>query len=207
MLAFLQNIWSKTILWIGTIGWAPKDLLTANDLEQIKEIIIPNYYIILSRRNNYLSTYVIMIGNFLVTGKFGYWDHALMNMEDTVVNDQDFRLIQAIGKGTNYATFDEVFNCNAVVFLKPKSMSAEHWTAVMDKAKSEVGKPYDTLFDLAQDEKLSCVELVRVALMAEPNYATDFANFEAMVQQKKRITPQMFFDCPDFETAYMFRRP
>ena len=128
-----------------------------------------------------------------------------MNFEDTVDTDADFRLIQSTGKGVAYAEFSEVFTTSSTVLLKPKNMPVGDWTAIFDKAKTELGKPYDTLYDMAQDQQLSCVELVRQALLADPTYATNFANFEALVQKYKRITPQMFYDCEDFEVVYEIR--
>jgi hypothetical protein len=76
----------------------------------------------------------------------------------------------------------------------------------MDKAMTEIGKPYDSLFDLKNDNALSCVELGRTALMAEPNYYTNFANFEEMIRKRKNLTPQMFYECPDFEVVYEIRK-
>jgi len=43
-------------------------------------------------------------------------------------------------------------------------------------------------------------------MRAMPNYATNFANFERMVQRKENITPQSFYDCPDFEVVWEVRR-
>ena len=129
-----------------------------------------------------------------------------MNMEDTVVNYTDFRFVEAVGTGVKYATFDEVMTVNSIALLKPKNMKLEDWTAVLDRLKANVGKPYDTLFDLQQDQKLSCVELVRDALMADNDYFTNFPNFEAMCKKYNKITPQMFYDCEDFVVAYEVRR-
>jgi hypothetical protein len=39
-----------------------------------------------------------------------------------------------------------------------------------------------------------------------PNYNTRFAEFEKMVAKKKRLTPDMFVDCSDFEVVYKIRR-
>jgi hypothetical protein len=75
----------------------------------------------------------------------------------------------------------------------------------MDKANSDVGKPYDTLFDLKNDNALSCVELVRDALKATDNYEQDFANFEKMIKRSKNLDPHMFYRCADFEIIYEVR--
>ena len=203
--SIVNTILNAGALLTGIINWKLTNPLTEDEKAKVNVLLVPNYYIILTRNNNHLSSYIIGLGDLIYTHKFGYWGHALMNMENEVVNDTDFRFVEAIGTGVQYATFDQVMAINSIALLKPKNMAVEAWTAVLDKAHSDVGKPYDTLFDMKQDQKLSCVELVRNALMAEPNYAADFSNFEAMVQKYGKITPQMFYDCPDFEVVYEVR--
>lgn len=206
---FLKKIYDAVASWvvigIGKIHWGYRDGLTDAELDKVRQLLIPNYYIIVTHRNNHLSTYFVSLASFVLTGKFSYWAHVLLNLENTVKTDADFRLVEAIGSGTQLSPFSLVFQVHGVALLKPKNMSAEYWTMVMDKALSEVGKPYDTLFDLANDNALSCVELVRTALMAEPDYEKNFANFEAMIKSDKNLTPQMYYDCPDFEVVYEVR--
>jgi hypothetical protein len=203
----IQKVENLISLTIGKINWTSKKVATAEELKTVHDKLISNYYIIMTRHNGHLSTYAISLAHFLLTGRWGYYGHVLMNLEDTVDNDDDFRLIEAIGTGVTYSPFNRVFDnqCSSVALLKPKSMSLEYWTTVLDRAKTELGKPYDTLFDLSNDRALSCVELVRVALQKEPNYATDFANFESMIVKSKNLDPQMFYECPDFEIVYEFR--
>jgi hypothetical protein len=201
----IQKISNVGSLITGIINWKLKNPVTEDEKAKVNVMCRDNYYIILTRNNNHLSSYIIGLGDFFLEHKFGFWGHALMNTEDKVVNDTDFRFVEAIGSGVQYATFEEVMAVNSIVLLKPKNLSADEWAAVLEKAYKDVGKPYDTFFDLHQSSKLSCVELVRDALMAEPNYSTDFANFEAMVQKYNRVTPQMFYDCPDFEVVYETR--
>lgn len=206
----MKKYWESFANWvvitIGNIRWGYKDGLTANELSEIRNRLIPNYYIILTHRKNHLSTFFVGLASWVVTGKWSYWAHALMNLEDEVKSDDDFRLIEATGRGTHYSPFDLVFRVHGVVLLKPKNMSVEHWTKVMDKANTELGKPYDSLFDLKNDQRLSCVELVRSALMAEPDYEKNFANFEEMIKSRKNLTPEMFYDCEDFEIVYEIRK-
>jgi hypothetical protein len=203
----IQKVENLISITIGKINWTSKKVATAEELKTVHDKLISNYYIIMTRHNGHLSTYAISLAHFLLTGRWGYYGHVLMNLEDTVDNDDDFRLIEAIGTGVTYSPFNRVLDaqCGSVALLKPKSMSLEYWTTVLDRAKTELGKPYDTLFDLSNDRALSCVELVRVALQKEPNYATDFANFESMIVKSKNLDPQMFYECPDFEIVYEFR--
>jgi hypothetical protein len=201
-----QKIWVKTTLFFSRIHWKSDNLLSDDELSKIKEALKPNYYVILTRRNNHFTTYMISVANFFLTGKFSYWSHALMNLEDEVEKISDFRLVEAIGTGVTISPFKSVFNVNGVVLLKPKHLTIEKWTAILDKAKGSVGRPYDSLFDLKNDSAMSCVELVRYALQADPDYTTNFAEFEAMISKRKNLTPQMFYDCADFEVVYEVRR-
>lgn len=205
----MKKFWRSFVNWavitIGKIHWCYRNGLTDIELDKVRKLLIPDYYIILTHRKNHLSTFFVGLASLLVTRKWSYWAHALMNLEDEVKSDDDFRLVEATGAGVNYSSFNLVFEVHGVTLLKPKNMSADQWTVVMDKAITEVGKPYDSLFDLKNDNALSCVELVRTALMAEPDYEKNFANFEAMIKKRKNLTPQMFYDCPDFEIVYEVR--
>ena len=208
----MKNLWNKIVAWfilsIGKVEWKAKDTLIEDEQSKIRELLVNDYYIILTRRNNHLSTFFSSLANFVLSGKWGYWSHALMNMEDEVKDNKDFRLIEAVGKGVVYTPFDKVFNVNGACILKPKYMKIDDWTFVLDKAKLQLGKPYDTLFDIRNDNNLSCVELCRAALMGEPNYAINFANFEALIRKRhNNLSPDMFYGLDDFEVVYEIRRP
>jgi uncharacterized protein YycO len=206
MFAKIENFISTII---GKINWTVPvyETLHHHEVDEIRQKLKDNYYIILSRHSGHLSTYAIAFAHLVLTGKWGYYGHAFLNVENEVKTDADYKFMEATGMGVHYSDWDEAFDSQtgSVALLKPKSMSIEHWTAVMDKARTELGKPYDTLFDLTNDRALSCVELVRAALQAEPNYASDFANFEAMIAKNRNLDPQMFMECADFEVVYEVR--
>jgi hypothetical protein len=204
--SLFDKIAEFVVINIGKIHWGYKNGLTTEELDSLRKLLKDNYYVIVTHRNNHLSTFFVGFASWVLTRKWSYWAHALLNLENEVNSDADFRLIEATGAGTNYSPFGLVFQVHGVALLKPKSMSAEYWTKVMEKANSELGKPYDSLFDLANDNALSCVELVRTALMAEPDYEINFANFETMIKSDKNLTPQMYYDCSDFEVVYEIRR-
>ena len=208
----MKNLRNKIISWailsIGKVEWKTKDTLSQDEQTKIRELLVNDYYIILTRRNNHLSTFFSSLANFALSRKWGYWSHALMNMEDEVEDVNDFRLIEAVGKGVVYTPFDQVFNVHGVCILKPKNLTIEKWTFILDKAKLQLGKPYDTLFDIRNDNNLSCVELCRAALMGEPDYAINFANFEALISKRhNNLSPDMFYGLDDFEVVYEVRRP
>lgn len=200
-----NNVLSFFSTLIGKIQWAPSNELTLQQQAVIREMLANDYYLILTRRKNHLSTYAIGFVDFIKTGKYGYYGHILMNTEDRINQDSDFRLVEAIGTGVQYTPFEYVFNVNAVALLKPKGITIEEWTKVMDSTKDYVGRPYDTIFDLLDASEMSCVELVRAALMWLPDYDERFANFEKMITEEKVLTPDMFYNCPDFEIVYEIR--
>jgi hypothetical protein len=203
-----DKVISWVVLSIGKIHWSTTVTLSTEEQAKIRELLIKNYYFILTHRSNHLSSFFTEAANFFVTGKWGYWGHSLMNMEDVVKDDGDFRLIEAVGKGVVYTPFADVFDVDGVCILQPKNLTVDKWTVILDKAKTELGKPYDTLFDIANDNALSCVELCRAALMSEPNYATDFADFEALIKKyHNNLTPDMLYDLEDFEVVYEVRLP
>jgi hypothetical protein len=207
----------KPVAWViegaikvlGSIHWrlAPRDRLTDEDRAFLRQVLKPHYYILVSQSKNHLSTWLVSLGNFFLAGKFSFWSHVFMNLEDEVKTDEDFRFAEAVAEGVKYSSFDEVFACNAVALLKPKCLRLEEFTDLLDAGAAKyVGRKYDNLFDLASAERLSCVEFVRDVLKELPNYAEDFKNLEAMIADRKNLTPQMFYDCPDFEVVWEKRR-
>ena len=191
---------------IGKINWKQTKGITDEDKATIASLLKDNNYIILTRHSNHLSTLMINLSDYFLLGKMGYWSHGLLNIEGDVSSKADYQLLESTANGVAIDDFDTVFgDCSAVAILKPVKMTAEEWSATLETAKADIGKSYDTLYNLAQTQKLSCVELVRNVLMAEPDYATDYANLEAMCQAHQEITPQMFYGCPDFEVIYEVR--
>lgn len=206
--AFLRKHFSGVVDFIvkiiARVNWHNQCPLNSNNKAVLASLLANDYYIVVTHSRNHLATYFINLSDWFKTHKWGFWAHCLMNLEDTVSAEKDFRLIEAtIFSGTVFDPFDVVFkDVDAVALLKPKSMTLEKWTSVLDKAKNNEGKEYDTLYDFSQDKKLSCIELVRNILQAEPNYAIDFANFEATLLKYKELTPQMLYSCPDFNIVY-----
>lgn len=205
MLKTFVKVWSTIVQAVGNIHWNTDVRISDVKQNKIRGLLKDDYYIILTRRSNHLSTYFIAIIELFLTGKVGYWSHALMNLEDTVTEDKDFRLMEATGVGVHYAEFGNVFDAQSAVLMKPKHMTLGEWTDVLDDAKAQLGKPYDTLFNIADSSSLSCIELVRQILMGTPGYQEKFKNFEAMITRHKNLSPQMLYDCEDFEIVYEIR--
>jgi hypothetical protein len=204
---FFQKVQIWFIELLAKVHWKHKRKLTEDDDIFLKQKFINDYYIIATRRSNYLTTFCIAFGNFFLTGHWGFYSHVLMNLEDEVKTSDDFRFIEATGHGTHYSNFTDVFGpVDAVALIKPKNMTLTEWTEALDKAKTYLGRPYDNLFNLKNDLEINCVELIRLALEGIPDYETKFAEFEKMIAKKKKLTPDMFANCPDFEVVYTIKR-
>lgn len=182
--------------------------LTELDHDNLRALLKPNYYFILTRRRCHLTTYLISIASKITTGKFSHYTHALMDIgSGNTLDDSSFRLIEATNIGVHFSTFMQVFDCDSVALLKPKNVLTKDWTLIIDKALADSGKEYDDLFDISSNDRVSCIELCRDALEALPDYSYKFSNFEKMIKENKNnLTPQMLYDCPDFEIVYEVRR-
>lgn len=201
---YLQRIVSWFLPFLSKIHWHLFKRVTEDELQKIHELMTPHYYVVLTRRKNHLSTWMVQIAHLFLTGRWGYWSHVLMNLEDEVTGRGDHRMVEAIGTGIVVTPFEEVFNCSSVMLLKPKGISLDEFTKAMDEAaKGYLGRPYDNLFDLKNDNALSCVELVRAVLKKSvPDYDSRFSDLERMIAKYKNLDPQMFADCTDFEVVY-----
>jgi hypothetical protein len=202
MYNFLKKIQIAFIKSAVKIHWKQRKPLSADDIKFLKDSLTKDYYIIATRQSNYLTTPLIAFGNWFLTGKWGYFSHVLMNLEDEVKSHQDFRLIEATAIGTKYSSFDEVFKeADSVALITPVNMTLEEWTAALDRAKTYLGTPYDNLFDLQSALEINCVELVRLALSGIPQYSEKFKEFEKLIESKKKLTPDMFVNCSDFKVT------
>jgi hypothetical protein len=189
------------------VKWRQTRHLDEADIAALKTKFVTDHYIIATRKGNYLTTYLIGFGNWLLGGRFGRFSHVLMNLEDEVNSSSDFRFIEATGQGTHYSTFEQVFGgVDRVALVAPKHITVAQWTAALDSIKVYLGVPYDNLFDLKSTLEINCVELIRLALQKTPNYMVNFAQFEELCQRKKKLTPEMFIECADFEVVFEIKK-
>jgi hypothetical protein len=209
---FITSLWNgfKTQVskLVGKVNWATKKVMTESERAHVASLLKDNYYIILTRHGGHLSTYAIGLAHLALTGKWGHYGHVLLNIEQTVNTTSDFEFIEATAeKGVHYSKFVDVFDkdIGSVCLMKPKTVTPEEWTQIIDEAKTEIGKPYDLALDPTQEANLNCVELVRESLQGQPDYLTDYANLEATVQKYKALDPNMVYDCPDFEVVWESR--
>lgn len=189
--------------WLATIPpkikWGKETKITDEQRDEIAKTLASGYYIILTGSSHHLSSVIVSFLTWVKTGKWGRYSHVLMNCDNIESADQrdDFKFVEATAKGVDYATFDEVFDCDCVCLLTPANITNEKWTAIIDALVNEVGLPYDDLFNLADSSHLSCVEVVLDAL-ATADLSTNFSNLSAMIKQKGNLVPEMYRDCSDF---------
>lgn len=209
-----ECITNAVVVGIGKVKWdfIPAAVnsgkyykLTYKEQIVLRRKLEQNHYIILTRRDTHLSTYCQNAAELIMRGSWGFWSHCAMNAEDAVTTDEDFRILEAVGRGVIYSEFKDVFDCDSAALLIPKGFTPEDWTIVLTDAAKQLGKGYDTVFNCLDDSKMSCIELVRHALKAVPNYEQRFPKFEAMLVKYKTLSPEMLYSSGEFEIAYEVR--
>jgi len=191
-------------LWLRERVEGERFRLTEDDHLTILKHLTNSNYIILTKRRGYLSNPMICFANFVLTFKWGYWTHALMNIEGDSPCPE---LVEAIGAGVKKSSFYEVFNCDSVCILKPRIPKGADlsWEQINEAAYSMMGKEYDTLGDLMDDNKLNCVEYVMKCLKIVPSGDILFHGLYAFVNMHKNLTPDMFLYCGSFEVVHCVR--
>ena len=202
-----QTWWYKIYNTIAAlpsrIYWSRQHKITDAARDEIAQKLAAGYYIILTGSSTHLSSVIVSFLTWIKTGRWGRYSHVLMNCDNITDpnNRGGFKFVEATARGVHYSTFDEVFACDRVCLLTPTMVSNEEWTRVIDTLLKQLGRPYDDLFDLADDTHQSCVEVVLQALKAA-DYNNDFRHLEAMIRSKGNLVPEMYRDCPDFVVAF-----
>lgn len=209
--------------WYSVVSWGSKILagihwnglralfnggvyydLKEADHDQIKQLLATEHYIVLNWRKSHLTTWLIGLISLVKEKKWPRYTHALMNVDREGDSSKwsQFLLMEATGTGVHPSTFMQVFDCDHVCLLRPKNLSSEKWDAVIQGLLEQDGYSYDNLFDLSDQTRVSCVELVLNALKKSPSYAQDFPHLEEMIQKVGNLTPQMYRECEDFEVVF-----
>lgn len=195
--------------WIASIPpkiqFRNRDPLTQEEREELIKLFASGYYIILTGNRFHFSSLLVKVMTFFKTWRWSRYSHVLMNCDfvDDPTKVSEFKFMEATSIGVHYSTFEEVFDCDAVCILTPSEMPNSEWTGVIDKLVKYDGRPYDDLFQLADDTRISCVELVREALQnGDPEYMKHFSHLEAMIMWEGNLVPIMYRECPDFKIVY-----
>lgn len=201
--SFFYKIYHWFAVLAPKIRWRRRYKITAADKDQLASILSTGYYVILTSNPSHLSSVIVSLLGWIKTGKYSKYTHALMNCDNITDPSQrdDFKFVEADVKGVIYTTFDNVFACDHVCLLTPTDISNTEWTRVIDELISNVGKPYDDLFNLTDNSRLSCVEVVLNALKAA-NYEEEFEDLARLIERSGNLVPQMYRDCSDFKIKY-----
>jgi hypothetical protein len=199
----LYKFYNKIASIPGKIYWSKRSRITDSDKQQIAQVLASGYYIILTGERHYLSSVIISLLSWIKTGVWADYTHVLMNCDNITDanNTAGFKFVEATGTGVHYSAFDQVFNCDTVCLLSPKNISNTEWTKIIDALLAQQGKPYDDLFDLSDDTRVSCVELVLNALRAA-DYHEKFANLQSLIEKENNLVPQMYRSCQDFTVIF-----
>lgn len=180
--------------------------ITNDSLDKIESLLKKENLIILTWRSTHLTSYFISFAHYilcLITGqklKFGRWSHCAINIEYNELDRGQMRIFEAIGTGVSRNRFEDIFNCDRACLLRVKGFSPETTSeALRSYLEKQLGKKYDTLFNLQTDNRQSCVELVYHSLKA---YGYPLVTLEERLKAYKNLTPQMYYDCGDFEVVY-----
>lgn len=214
----MKNYFMSFVKWCGKIEWTSKDAVMSKvDQDRIWALLSQNHYLILTWRSNHLSSYAIAAAHFLLgvwrwirmggrapAPKFARYGHAAFNVERTDRPDvsEDFELVEAIGKGVIISPFDKVFNCKRAVLLEP-TIPPHSWQSLADRGLDRLGAEYDFNFDLTQDKKLSCIELVHFMLKGDVDFDIKYEDLSHEIHMfQNRLDPQMYRDSKCFRVVY-----
>ena len=212
----IEKVISFFVIALGKIKWEwlTKAMcggryygLTAEDQQTILDVLEKGNYIILTRRNSHLSTYLENFAHWFLTFRWGHWGHACINVEYAEQNLlENACILEAIGDGVKESRFLDVFDCDAVCILKPIMPENIDWETVVSHGLSQLGKEYDSLFKYNDSGKFSCAELVLFCLSFIPNYEQKFHGLLAQVHIEKNVSPDMFIESGSFNVVLEIRR-
>lgn len=213
-----MNLYDRFVNFvIGRINWTGVKYLmtgreynlTDDDIDQVYKLLIDHRCIVLTRRNTHLTTYLIGLSDFFLRLrrsrsmyplKMGYWAHIFTELS----TGHELKIVESIGKGVVKSNFYRALNVDSICVLKPKYLSEEEMETANELAVKYIGALYDTCFNINDDSRLSCAELVYRSLSRTKPYGIPGLN--TMIRRLGNLTPQMFYDCGDFEILLEIRR-
>lgn len=170
--------------------------LLDSDLYELRKELLSTPSIVLTRKRNHMSSFVVSLMSFIKTGKWSKYTHAILN-----INGEKF--IEATGKGVHYSSFDEAFKYSGnICVLVPMNMKKDDWDFMLDVASENIGKPYDNFFDMNDDTHLYCTELVLISLTNIDDFDIKFESLIDDIRKTGNLTPQMLRDSEVFNVTF-----
>lgn len=214
-LEMIKKIWAIFISNFGQIKWeclteffyGSYFSLTPYDHQDIIDTLEKGNYVILTRRNSHMSTYLCNLAHWKLTGRWGYYSHACINVEAATDNLFDsVKILESIGSGVRVSSFMQVFDCDAVCILRPKLPENLDWESAVEAGLKKLGSKYDNFFNLDDSCELSCVEIVLYCIKDLANYEKIFHGLMAMIGLQKNLTPDMYLESGSFEVVLEIKR-
>jgi hypothetical protein len=212
MTSFIRDLWYKPYHWVAQkipkVTLRNRNPLTEEEKKKLAELLASGYYIILTSHNYHLSSWFVRWMYFFKFWNKAEFSHVLMNVDylDKPEELQQFKFMEATYTGVHYSKFDEVFDCTNFALLSPKMVSNITFTNVIDALVKQEGKEYDDLFQLADESKMSCVELIRYAFRKSFNddriYNACFPKIEEIIRIEGNLFPESFINSGDFVVVY-----
>lgn len=197
---FLYKLIERFTKVISSIKIAKEqNVLTPDDKFRIKSILTKEPVIILTATESHLSSYLVKVLTFFKTGEKAVYSHAVMSYYD--YEDDTFILIESTNSGVHISSFDEVMKCSNICVLEIKHDKEKDIDGINIILKNQLGKKYDNLFDVHDDSRLSCVEVVYHALKPF-DFEKTYPSLYTMIKTENNLTPQMFKDCGDFKILF-----
>lgn len=176
-----------------------KTVLSPNDRYIVKTILKSEPVIILTASKVHLSSFLVKVLSYFTTFKKTEYSHAVMSYYD--YKDDTFILIESTNSGVHVSSFDEVMACSDICILEIKHDHEKDIDLINNELQKQLGKKYDNLFDIADESRVSCVEVVYHSLK-KFDFDKDYPNLAKTIAEKNTLTPQMFRDCGDFKILF-----
>ena len=88
-----------------------------------------------------------------------------------------------------------------ICILEIKHDTEKDIDLINHELQKQLGKKYDNLFDISDESRVSCVEVVYHSLK-KFDFDKDYPNLAKTITEKNTLTPQMFRDCGDFKILF-----
>ncbi|GMU56360.1 MAG: hypothetical protein AMXMBFR33_55060 [Candidatus Xenobia bacterium] len=112
----------------------------------------------------------------------------------------DGKILEAVGKGVIETKLDDYFEGRQkIAIVRPDYKTPEDVAAATAYCRSHLGKPYDSVFNSADDKEFYCSELVFKALKSMPN------PIEAPSKEllgREAVAPDAFLRIPGIQTIH-----